>query len=90
MLAVRRIVVIQHAVIQIIATQQQPDQAHASVDQNPQRDPDPQQPRRHQLAGVVQPINQRVENEARAEDHAGLKAAARPVIAVKLDIQREQ
>src|SRR3546814_530661 len=84
------LVVCENRVVEIIASKQHSDHADAAIEQHAEGNPGPDGPRpRNSLRGP-QAEDHGVEDEAGAEDDTSLEAAAWPVIAVELDVEREQ
>ena len=80
----------QRGIVQILAAQKHPGHAGACIDQHAQPDRRAGDGGRRDLPRVFHAVDQREEETGGSEDHAGLEAAARAEIAVKLDVEREQ
>ncbi len=82
-------IVVEHEVVEIVATQRQPGEAYACVDQHAGRDHRFDQRIGQQSACCGQAEHDRVEDDRRGGDDAGLEAAAGAELAVELHVQRE-
>jgi hypothetical protein len=89
-LAVGRVVVVEHGILQEVAAQHRGEHAHASVDEHADAD----ELLDHRLGsnpeGRRQPEDQRVQDEGRGEDDPGLEATSWAIVTVKLHIQRQE
>ena len=89
MLTAHRIVQ-QHAVVQIVAAQQEPRDADPGVEQQARGDKISNHPGRHHFLRILEPENERVKNNAGTENDPRLETSARPEISVELHVEREQ
>ena len=80
----------QRAVFEERAAADHAGDAHARIEQHAQAGDHHQEARGRDGAHRLRPEDEAVEDEARREDDAGLKAAARPVVAVHLHVEGEQ
>ena len=72
---------------QVVRACQHCDHADTGEEQQSDSNQQPEDARRYRAAQRLGTEDEAIENEAGGEDHARLKASARPVIAMKLDVK---